>query len=201
MGSAHLDTVAGQLHAGRLRRALERQGVAAHADGQRWQRTAVGRHGSTWAAVAADEAHDTFAHVVDAVGLVRPGLGKCDAAHSAGASIPVVNCAPIIRRLVVGEGAAKCTEVARVGDGAPFIRWGNVNTCFALLKRDLVEREQRTGRHIEQPALVRRVQHDAVAEDRDIGARLDFNLRVVVAVKQAVGAECSHRRRGLFRCS
>ena len=50
-----------------------------------------------------------------------------------------------------------------------------------MLQRQVIEREGPAGVNIEEPALLRGVQHGAVAVDRDVRAARDADLRVVVA--------------------
>ena len=50
-----------------------------------------------------------------------------------------------------------------------------------MLQRQVIEREGPAGFNIEEPALLRGVQHGAVAVDRDVRAGRDGDLRSVVA--------------------
>ena len=61
-----------------------------------------------------------------------------------------------------------------------------------MLQRQVIEREGPAGVNIEEPALLRGVQHGAVAVDRDVRAGRDGDLpkvRVVAAVKVHIEGE------------
>ena len=64
----------------------------------------------------------------------------------------------------------------------------------------MIEREGRAGVNIEEPALLRGVQHGAVAVDRDVRAGTDWDLRsVVAAVKVHIEGERGRSAaRGVF---
>jgi len=65
-----------------------------------------------------------------------------------------------------------------------------------ILQHQVIKREGRAGGDIEEPALLRGVQHGAIAVDRDVRAGGDGDLRTVVAGE--VGGE-RHRDRSAAR--
>ena len=60
-----------------------------------------------------------------------------------------------------------------------------------MLQRQVIEREGPAGVNSEEPALLRGVQHGAVAVDRDVRAGRDGDLKIVVA---AVKVHTEHER-------
>ena len=65
-----------------------------------------------------------------------------------------------------------------------------------ILEHQVIEREGRAGKNLEEPPLLRGVQRGAVAVDRDVRAGGDGDLRIVVAGE--VGGE-RHRDRSAAR--